>query len=57
MYIQIGMLSIPKADHVNLLLSVASAPMQPADMGEFDRVVEGIFGLKSHDFLQFQLAG
>jgi len=39
-------MSIPNADHVNLLLSAAFAPMQPADMGEFDRDAEGILGFR-----------
>jgi hypothetical protein len=43
MYIRIGMMSIPNADHVNSLLSAAFAPMQPADMGEFDRDAEFFF--------------
>jgi len=43
MYIRIDVKSIPNADHVNLLLSAAFAPMQPADMGEFDRDTEIFF--------------
>ena len=41
-FIQIGIMSIPNTDHVNLLLSAAFAPIQPADMGEFDQDAEGI---------------